>query len=414
MSKVMSDRSDDQSEVENAAQAALIRKLVNALLVVKDALTAASEAGMIDQSDADASMADPAEAYDAGYAAGGRDVENLRSRLETAERKLDSAQSRLQIERDNAIGSRLRAEYLERQCRARSQTAAAEAKPLLDRLRKDDDSWAQPLLNEAADRIEELEAENGRLQAYFSSLLDDRSMYPTHANHELAAWEGKHGFKVVSVEHHTQRIEELERQLAEEKGVHAVTSQAASNWLCEKTDAERQLAQARSDAEFATSLMLDERKQRVAAERQLAEARAQYQADKQRGHKYRDKLMSHLADARSRAEEAERQLAEMRARAAFAWLPIETAPEYGTFLVWESRRPPVVAHRSATNPAYPDLWLLMTSIPLSSLGGYTPTHWMTVPHPPEHDVEGKPAEARDLSHGLVYPRSPTTGNGDEP
>lgn len=25
-----------------------------------------------------------------------------------------------------------------------------------------------------------------------------------------------------------------------------------------------------------------------------------------------------------------------------------------------------------------------------------------------------PAETRDLSHGLVYPRSPTTGNGDEP
>lgn len=209
--------SDDPTEVENAAQAALIRKMANALAVVRDALTAAREAGITGESD------------------------------------------------------------------------VAEAKPLLDRLRKDGDSWAQPLFNEAADRIDE-----------------------------------------------------LERRLAKEEDGHK---------RC-----------------FELSLFHQER-----------------------------------------AEEAERQLAEMRARAAFAWLPIEIAPEYGTFLVWESRRPPVVAHRSATNPAYPDLWLLMTSIPLSSLGGYTPTHWMPVPHPPEHDVEGKPAEERDLGHSLLNPRSPRAG-----
>lgn len=47
----MSDRSDDPSEVENAAQAALIRKLVNALLVVRGALTAAIEAGMVERAE---------------------------------------------------------------------------------------------------------------------------------------------------------------------------------------------------------------------------------------------------------------------------------------------------------------------------------------------------------------------------
>lgn len=35
-------------------------------------------------------------------------------------------------------------------------------------------------------------------------------------------------------------------------------------------------------------------------ERQLAEAQARYEADKQRGHKYRDKLMSQLAEANGR------------------------------------------------------------------------------------------------------------------
>lgn len=33
-----------------------------------------------------------------------------------------------------------------------------------------------------------------------------------------------------------------------------------------------------------------------------------------------------------------------------------------------------------------------------------PTHWLAL----------EPPDMRDLSHGLVYPRSPTTGCGDEP
>jgi hypothetical protein len=44
---------DDPTEVENAAQAALIRKLAHALLVVKGALTAAREAGMVSQNEGD-------------------------------------------------------------------------------------------------------------------------------------------------------------------------------------------------------------------------------------------------------------------------------------------------------------------------------------------------------------------------
>jgi chromosome segregation ATPase len=47
---------DDPTEVENAAQAALIRKLADALLVVRDALTAAREAGMAEQPDAERAL----------------------------------------------------------------------------------------------------------------------------------------------------------------------------------------------------------------------------------------------------------------------------------------------------------------------------------------------------------------------
>lgn len=89
---------DDPTEVENAAQAALIRKLADALLVVRDALTAAREAGMVSQGD------------------------------------------------------------------------AAEGNPLLHRLRDDGDSWAQPLFNEAADRIEELERQLADANAHVAAL----------------------------------------------------------------------------------------------------------------------------------------------------------------------------------------------------------------------------------------------------
>jgi hypothetical protein len=114
-------------------------------------------------------------------------------------------------------------------------------KPLLDRLRNDGASWAQSLFSEAADRIAELEAENARL-------LD-----------------------VVQMQPHTAYLEAVQRA-CDERMV-ALKHTAREAW-------------ARAEE----------------AERQLADLRAQHESDKQRGHKYRDKLVSQLAEARAALE----------------------------------------------------------------------------------------------------------------
>jgi hypothetical protein len=58
-------------------------------------------------------MADVADAWDAGYEAANKDSVALYERLEKAERARESAESRLKIEADNALGWKCRAQYLE-------------------------------------------------------------------------------------------------------------------------------------------------------------------------------------------------------------------------------------------------------------------------------------------------------------